>query len=196
MNNLYNLLPVQHLTLGYEMPQLVVAGEEFIKGVRSWPEGPVIGYSAIGCHLLLLYINPTEMEKKEFCETVKFALVYKYNTIFLVFKFGNMPWQDAPYNYSLDRGDRHDPQEHLNGPGNRLFMNCYLINAATGILEEIHVMTLSPDFTRRFLECVQEQAENPTTHEEHARRVARIYGQYRTPKVMVKDALIQCLGGD
>ena len=195
MNNRYNFLPAQNVTVGYEMPQLVVAGEEFIKGVRGWPEGPLVAYSAVGCHLLLLYKNPTEWERKEFYETARFALFYKYNTIFLIFKFGNMPWQDAPYHYSLDRGDRHDPQEHINGPGNRLFINCFLINATTGIVDEMRAMTFSPDFTRRFLECVKDQAENPTTHGDHARRVARIYGQYPTPKSMVKDALVVCQGG-
>ena len=196
MNNDYNPIPGQAALVKYEMPQVIIEGKEFIEGVRSWPEGPLVAYNVAGCHLLLLYRNPTESERKEFYETARFALFYKYGTVFLVFKFGNMPWQDAPYNYSLDSGDRHDPQAHLDGPGNRLFMNCFLINAATGILEEMNVMTVSPEFTRRFLECVKEQAESPVTHEEHRRRIAQIYGQYPMPKSMVKDALVQCRGGD
>jgi hypothetical protein len=181
----------------YSVPQICVVGEEFNKGVKTWPEATIFDYTAGGCHLILSYRHPTTREKETFSGPARFALVFKYGLIFLLFKFGDMPWQDAPYSYWLVPEEiRPDPEADLNKPGDRLFLSCFFINAATGVLEEMRAMTVSPAFTTRLLQCVKEQAERPLTIEEQSLAVARINNQYLRPKAMVRDALVQCMGGD
>jgi hypothetical protein len=193
----FQFVPTQGSFCSYIVPQICVVGQEFNKGVTTWLEGTIFDYTASGCHLLLSYRNPTTREKDAFSGPARFALVSKYGLIFLLFKLGDMPWQDAPYSYWLVPEEiRPDPEADLNKPGNRLFVSCFLINAATGILEEMRAMTFSPQFTTQLLQCVKEQAEHPVTIEEQSVAVARINSQYPTPKAMVKDALVQCRGGD
>lgn len=193
----FQLLPVQGSLDSCIIPQLCVVGEEFNKGVRSWPEATVFEYTAGGCHLLLSYRNPTAREKKAFSGGARFALFCKSDLIFLLFKLGDMPWQYAPYSYWLvPEESRPDPEADMNMLGNRLLVSCFFINAATGILEEMRAMTFSPQFTTQLLQCVKEQAENPVTIEEQSLAVARINQQYPTPKAMVRDSLVQCRGGD
>lgn len=191
-------LPGQGLFCSYTIPQICVVGQEFIQGVTTWPEGTIFDYTAAGgCRLLLIYRHPTTREKDAFSGPARFALVSKYGLIFLLFKFGDMPWQDAPYSYWLVPEEiRPDPEGDLNKPGNRLFLSCFFINAATGVLEEMRAMTLSPSFTTQLLQRVKEQAQKPVTIEEQSLSVSRINSQYHTPKAMVKDALVQCRGGD
>ena len=190
-------LPGQGLLQSYYLPQLCVVGKEFNPGVTTWPEGTIFNYDARGCHLLLSYKHPLKPEIDSFSDTARFALLYKYGTIILTFKLGDLPWQDAPYSYWLNPQEaRPDPVADLNRPENRLFLHCFLINAATGILEDMRVLTFSPEFTTQLLECVKEQAEIPSTPEQHSDAVARIYSQYGVPKAMVRDALVKCRGGD
>jgi hypothetical protein len=194
----FQCLPVKGLFCSYTIPQICVVGQEFIQGVTTWPEGTIFDYTAAGgCRLLLIYRHPTTREKDAFSGPARFALVSKYGLIFLHFKFGDMPWQNAPYSYWLVPEEiRPDPEADLNKPGNRLFLNCFFINAATGILEEMRVMTFSPQFTTQLLQCVKEQAQRTLTIEEQSLSVALINSQYPTPKAMVSDALVQCWGGD
>jgi len=157
----FQFLPVQNSRF---TPQLCVVGQEFSKGVKIWPEATVFDYTADGCHLLLSYRHPTTREKDAFSGPARFALVSKYGLIFLLFKFGDTPWQYAPYSHWLVPEEiRPDPEDDLNKPGNRLFVSCFFINSATGILEEMRAMTFSPQFTTQLLQCVKEQAENPVT---------------------------------
>jgi hypothetical protein len=193
----FEFLPVQGQFHEYFVPQICVVGEHFNKDINIWPEATIFDYTAGGCHLLLSYKHPTTKEKNAFSGPVQFALLYKYDLLFLLFKFGDMPWQDAPYSYWLVPEDiRPDPEEDMNKSGNRLLVSCFFINSATGILEEMRALTFSPDFTTRFLECVEEQAQNPMTVKEQSLAVARINNQYPTPKSMVKDATVKCRGGD
>jgi hypothetical protein len=193
----FQFLPDQGLLYSYSVPQICVVGQEFIQGVTTWPEGTIFDYTAAGCRLLLSYRHPTTREKEAFSGSARFALVFKYGLIFLLFKLGDMPWQDAPYSYwLLPEEIRPDPEADMNKPGDRLFLSCFFINAPTGILEEMRAMTFSPDFTTQLLQCVKEQAQNPVTIEEQSSAVARINSHYPTPKAMVRDALVQCRGGD
>lgn len=193
----FQFVPTQGSFCSYIVPHICVVGQEFNKGVKTWPEGTIFDYTAGGCRLLLSYRNPTTREKAAFSGPARFALISKYGLIFLLFKFGDMPWQDAPYSYWLvPEQIRPDPQADLNKPGNRLFVSCFFIDAATGILEEMRAMTFSPAFTTQLLQCVKEQSQNPVTVEEQSIAVARINQQYPTPKAMIQEALVQCRGGD
>ena len=189
----FQFLPVQ----GQFYPQICVVGEEFNKGIKIWPEANVFEYTAGGCHLLLSYSHPTVREKEAFSDPVQFGLFCKYDLIFVLFKFGDMSWQNAPYSYWMVPEDiRPDPEADMNESGNRLLVSCFFIDAATGILEEMRALSLSPCFTTQLLRCVKDQVQNPVTIKEQSLAVAKINSQYATPKAMLKDALVQCRGGD
>ena len=78
----FQFLPVQ----GQFYPQICVVGEEFNKGIKSWPEANVFEYTAGGCHLLLSYSHPTVREKEAFSDPVQFGLFCKYDLIFVSFQ--------------------------------------------------------------------------------------------------------------
>jgi len=155
-------------------------------------------YNQLGCQLLLAYENPTRQEMQDFHDREwHFALFVKYSSIFLLFKFGNQPWQDAPYSYWLVWPDYcPDPEEDLEAPENRLLLNCFMINAPTGILEGMRSMSFSLDFTTTFLEAVREQVKRPISRADSEEDVRLVYRQYPTPRSMVKDAVAKCRGGD
>lgn len=197
MSNPQQFLSGRGQTHTYSLPSICVVGEQLMEGVNEWPEGSIFDYTDRGCQLLLSYRHPAEQEIEMFSDTVRLALFCKYNVIFLLFKLGNMPWQDAPYSYWLvPEAGRADPEADLRRPGDRLFLHCFLVNAATGVLENMRAVTFSPRFTTQLLESIKAQSLIPTTQEQHSASIAQIYRQYPTPKAMVKDSLVQCKGGD
>ena len=76
-------LPGQGMFYPYSVPHICVVGEEFNKGVITWPEGTIFDYTAGGCRLLLINRHPTAREKDAFSGPARFALFCTYDLIFV-----------------------------------------------------------------------------------------------------------------
>jgi hypothetical protein len=175
----------------------VEVGELLVPGVTSWPEGGQFNWDAGGADLVLRLARPTRAE----VEGVRagpcgFALKVEGDVLFFLYTFRGLPWSDAPYTWHLlPEGLRGIPPAQDTGE-TRLPLHVTLVNAATGVVGALRVVTLSPGFTRALLGAVRVQASTPWCgREEYDRQLGAAYRKYPTTAALLAAASCRTAGG-
>jgi len=165
--------------------QAIVVGKLYQKGVNQYSEGVHYNFDKAG-HILHLFIkNPTasEINNIKKGEIYWNFLVYP-ECLFLLIKFGSLPWFDAPYSWWIVPKQRRivpKLEEH------ELFtIQIILINATTGIVEAIRLISLPKIESQTLLNIIQFQIENPISPEAYHRRIDQIYQLCPTSEAMIK----------
>ena len=109
--------------------------------------------------------------------------------MFLLFKFGDLPWMDAPYSPHLGPAN---PMQYIPA-GQGLAMTCILTDVPSGVIaQNIRVVGLSTMFTRQFSTTVRDVLAQPFDPAAYNRAIARLMRQYST-RDMVSGAIATCL---
>lgn len=142
----------------------LTVGKLFAPGVTRWAEGPEYNYLPGGHFLRLSFAEPSPQEisgvAKGACD---FALHVDGRLIVLFYRFGEdgdaIPWSDAPYDWHLvPEGDL--PSADL-AAASRAALTVALVDATTGVLEALRIVTLSHDFTIALHGAIRAQAALP-----------------------------------
>ena len=161
-------------------------GKLFEPGVTSYPEGVKFDFIEGGPVLLLFFAGPTEEEveavrgggfKIGFLES---GIIednrHKGIIIFLLFRFGRLPWMDAPF--SIHLAQRKTPAEVEDGLGYGL--QVLLIDAATGVLKVIRLVGLGTEWSRNFRQAILEQEAAGFDWRAYDAEIQRTYKMYKT----------------
>lgn len=122
-----------------------------------------------GATLLFKFSHPTAEETRAFKSgiSVKFAVVN--DIIFILARMGTLSWADAPYNKHLSK-DLTVLNTADDGQG--LAITAMLVDANTGILKALKLISLDTNTTRRLTAAIMMQPEIPNYHEKLSHTMA------------------------
>ena len=115
--------------------------------------------------------------------------------IFFLLRFeGVSSWADAPYSFHLvPVEERSLPPDHLS-PQTRAVVTVLLVEARSGIVQAIRVVTLSPAFTRRLFEAIRQQVLQPFDLAYYDATLAEIYERCSSEDLAQLAELIETVG--
>jgi hypothetical protein len=165
--------------------KVLKVGEPFEPGKTHYPECAKFDFTPSGPALFIFLVSPAP-EEVEAIRSGPFRVGFfesaiiedgrhKGTIIFLLFKFGDLPWLDAPF--SIHLAQCKTPAEIEEGLGYGL--NIFLIDANTGILRVMRLVGLGTEWSRRFRQAMLEQdgaGFDPEAYDAEIRRMYRMYG--------------------
>lgn len=179
------------------MATTLSVGQPYAPGVSRYPECTQYNFRAGAHELILFYGSPSKGEVYAARKgTAEFALALPSpQVIILAHRFGDdLPWSDSPYSWHLvPERERDLPSADLE-QSMRAQLRVVLVDAATGIVRALRLLTLSPAFTRALHAAIREQAALPFDGYDRALREA--YARHPSTDSLVARAAIRCTGGE
>lgn len=140
------------------MQQLEV-GKPYQAGLKRISEGFVFVFNQSGGVLKIVFDSPLDSEIKEIKDgKIKLGLIEEKGIIFLLFKFGHLPWMDTPYNVTLSQP--YELQE-LADEKTGYAVQIILIDGMTGIVKALKLIELPHEMSKRLKELVENQRKAP-----------------------------------
>ena len=171
---------------------LLEVGQLYNPKRTRWPETPHLRLSPAGCELALFFTRPAADEIQQVRKNpVSFAWVDEDLVSVLCFRFGTLPWMDAPFEpWRAPIEDRGVP---VGGPGQRLLLQIVLVDAHTGIVKALRTVTWDPAFAKAVRETIRRQLASPYDHPAAGRQLGAIYQQ--DSRTLAGRATVRCTGG-
>lgn len=178
--------------------QIVAIGKPLFENRNNLPEAIEYNYQS-GDHTLLLSMKNLHREEIEAVREAEaeFGLYCENGIVFLLYHFGtSLPWSDSAFSWwNVAEEDRRIPAPPEN-PAERILLKIILVEAATGIVKAIRVMTLSPAFTEKLHDAIREQATGePFSRNEFVARSLCVY-ENKTPSELAARAIVKTKGGE
>ena len=134
------------------------SGDPLAFGVTGFAEGTHYNYTR-GGHSLILSIkdpSPSEVAAVKAGDAV-FCLTTREEAVFLVCRFGDLPWRVAHYNWWINpMMVRPDPQTDSRLASN-VSLGTMLVDASHGTICALRSLKLSPEFSDVLLSSVEAQ---------------------------------------
>lgn len=170
-------------------------GEHLEPGVTRYDEMPEYNYRG-GQHLLIIAMSRPTPEEIEAVRSAAVKLAFTVVDTILVFqyRFGSvLPWSDAVYTWH-----KVPPAEQVRPPRlsgeQRALLTIVLVAAATGVVEALRIVSMSPTFSQRLHRAIERQIDD-TFPADYDAQVARVFAAY-TSRQLRDRALASCTGGD
>jgi len=105
------------------------------------------------------------------------ALYVERNLIILLYKFGQaIRWSDAPYSVHLV--PQEERVELATDENSWALLHILLVDAETGIIKAMRVISLPPDFTSALHRAIKDQAAMPFTPASYNAELESLYAGY------------------
>ena len=120
--------------------------------------------------------------------------------IFFLYRFDTytIPWSDSPYTVQLVKPEYRSMPPALENDAQRYSLMLTVVNADTGIVEALRMLTLSPEFSRALYDAVlfqhSEAYASRWSENGYNARMQAVYARYPRSEDMVKESVI-CTGG-
>lgn len=165
---------------------------------KKWEEHVEYNFRAGAHELRLFFFQPTPEEiKAVLSDPCKFALYVYQDIIFFCFRFGHLPWSDSGSSIHLVPQDERISPPDPDKVEERFLLHVFLVDADTGILKAIRVVSFSPQFTRALHAALWRQLSNPFPEmSEYERQAKRIYNNYTSKEIAEKLSFVRCEGGE
>jgi hypothetical protein len=126
--------------------RVLKVGKPLAEGVTSYPDGQITAdIDESGLFIRVAYADPTKKEIENFKKgAASFGLAEVDNIIFILCKFGDLNWMDAPYESRLSAGAAIDLSEAPPESNAGLAVTVALADARTGIVKSLRLLALSP----------------------------------------------------
>lgn len=176
-------------------PHLYEVGKPYSPNRTKWPENVEYNFRSGAHELRLFYPSPTVREIADVkTGQVRLALYPYLDVIFFCFKFSDQPWSDSPYNINLAPSNERQLPEDADTAEQRRLLTTFLIDANTGILRVIRVVSMSPQFTRALHAAIWKQSEQALPADYDV-QIQRVYGSNTSSQIANKLAIATCRGG-
>lgn len=155
-------------------------GELFEPGKTHYNESTKFDFTESGPILLLFFAGPTRSEVESIREgDIRIGFLEKDGIIFMLFKFQNLPWIDAPFSVHLAQAE--EPVEVKEGTGYGL--QIFLVDANTGILKVMRLIGLGTEWSRRFREVAMRQREVDFDARMYDTKIQNIYRSFSSKEL-------------
>lgn len=173
----------------------LAVGQLLEPGVTRYDEMPEYNYRS-GVHRLIIAmknLTPEEIDAVRHAD-VKLAFTVIGDVLIFQYRFGAvLPWSDAAYTWhKVPAAEQIRPPQLVGDQ--RVLLESILVEATTGIIHALRVVSLSPSMSRRLHEAINRQADAPfpADYDTQTRRVFATY----TSRQLRDRALASCTGGD
>jgi hypothetical protein len=176
---------------------ILTVGKPYMEGQTHWPEAVEYNYRGGSHELRLFYPNlrPQEIAAVE-SGPARFAFARRGDVIYLCWRFGEQPWSDATYSIHLVPPDERVAPPVWTEPTARALLSVILVEATTGLIEAMRVVSFSPDFTRRLHSAIREQLRRPWPGQDaYLRQLTQMYSAYTSQQIATQLAVATCRGG-
>lgn len=178
---------------GHSVEALVV-GQPF-SDRKTWPNNFVGLYYSVGVSTLVVGLRqPTQKEVDGMATgKIRFAIHAEENVIYFCFAIEDcMDWSDMAFTIRL-----LPEEEQIVSDAENVYvpLSMVLIDADTGIIKALRVVTMSATFANFFKKKLREQITAPFSREQHFATVERLNKKYPTSKHIVRAAVIRELAG-
>jgi hypothetical protein len=177
-------------------------GEAYSPTRRSWTEDVDVNYRKRAWELRLFLARPTVREVEAVRRgPAEFAFLEADDALLFLYRFGEaLPWSDKPFSWHLLARSRPEeallPEPVREGEETRDTLQVVLVDAASGIVKALRLLTFSPSFTVALRLAVAREAERPWPGDAaYDARIRRLYARYPTSAAMLRDATARTIGG-
>lgn len=134
-----------------------------------------------GLELRVFYPQPSSREVEAFRRgTASFALAYRDDLIWFLYRFYPLPWAEAVYSQWLVPEERRASPQALEGE-QRYLLQVVLADAETGVIRALRQLTLTPEMSWALKDMYSRQSQSaPITEAEYQRRAAAIQARHET----------------
>ena len=168
-------------------------GELYNPNVKSWLETPQYNYRSGSHELVLFFKRPSTTEITAVKDgKAEFALAVRGDIIFFLYRFGtSIDWSDAPYSWHLvPEAERAIMPGQVAVTGEtRALLTVILVDADSGIIRAMRVVSLSPSFTSRLNQAIVEQSQKPFNSVSYDRQLTELYKSYPNSSNLLKIAI-------
>lgn len=170
-------------------------GMPLVGGVLGYQEGAHYNYTVSGHTLTMALTNPSPAQIRAVQRGVAwFGLVKRDNAIFILSRFGHLPWTVTAYNWWINAPVmRPDPWDDLVQLRGGFSAGVCLVDAGNGLVAALRSVTLSEELSQLFMGMVQEQMRPPFDPWHYLDVVNETLNTNRDPKALVKDAACMCV---
>lgn len=173
-----------------KQPWRLAVGELFAPERTIWPDNSFELRYFDGSYLLqVCEANPPTKSLDAFRHgAVHIGLHFERGVIFFLFRIeGSWAWSDQ----ALSIHRVHPADRKLDSTPGEFFapLSMVLVNAATGVVEAMRMVTMSPRFVRAFQTYMARQLEAPYSAEEHEAAIRAVYAKYPNSKQIAAAAL-------
>lgn len=171
---------------------ILQVGKLYDPARTQWPEGPHASLTGAGCSLVVFLDSPDEEEIRQIrAGAAEFAWADCGEVAILCFRFGVLPWMDAP------NVPWTEPESRRGAPvgdaGNGLALQVILVDAATGIVKGLRLLSWEPGFAEAVRQTIRRQLASPRNDRAAALRLDALYRL--DSSALAEHAAVRCLGG-
>lgn len=133
-------------------------GAPYLAGRTAWPEGVDYNYRSGAHELLFFWRSPSAREVRAVKSgPASFALAVHPPAIYLLYRFGDMGWSDQPFSVHLVPEDQRTVPPPAGVADPHALLTTILVDAATGLVRVLRVVTWSPAFTAALHLAIRDQ---------------------------------------
>lgn len=155
--------------------------------------GDVFIYDQEGPRLLLNRSHPSVDEiNTARNQALELALYATGQVLFLLFRFGNERWSDAPYSLQLNAPERRGLCEEFQ-KGDRYTVRLQLRHYENGATVVNRLARLSPEFSFEMHQLIAHHLFQPLTYNNFRRLTNLAYQEFPRPDDMAASAIIRCV---
>lgn len=176
------------------MPHEFRVGSLYHPARTSWPECAQYAYRGGGHELVLFLGAPSNAERDSVrIGLAEFALFVEPPVIVIVYRFAPaLPWSDAPFSWHLVPEDERvlPPPVDDAPPAERGMLAVTLVDATTGLVRALRMLTWSPEFTRAVHRAIVAQSIAPA--EGYDLALAAVYARHATTIDLLAACAVRC----
>jgi hypothetical protein len=175
---------------------MVAVGLPYEPGVVSYPEGGALfvfdGSPALRLLITLKDPTPAEIESIQ-AGPAKFSWADRPHMGIFGYRFGGRDFSWSAFLWNPHRFPEYAP---LDPGGRHPLMAVTLVDAATGLVRALRLLTLSPRFAQAMHDTSERLAAAPFSQIGYERAEDALDRRYRTPNQLVREtAQLWCTGG-
>jgi|GEM_PF-5328626 len=182
--------------IGGPLMDRIRIGQPLVRGVHGYEEGVHYNYTRGGHDLRMVVKEP----HRSVVDAIQkqpawFALVRREAAVFILSRFGSLPWKVAHYNWWINpplmRPDPWSDLMRLNGSG--LSASVCLVDATDGIVAALRSVRLSLELSRLFIQMVEIQTRPPFDPWRYLEVVEQTCSEGFEPETLLREAACLCV---
>lgn len=179
-------------------------GERYNPKVASWPDGAAeLRVTPQGVEFFLALASPKSYEVKAFRGSAEFAIVPADRHLMWCYRFvdpfnsnvkrNGIPWSDAPWEYHREASA--EPVAVPGGPGESFALHLVLVDAVTGVVQALRLITPPVEFADALRGAVDRQRVTSYDQAAATREINAVYARCpsTTDLLLVADARFEAL---
>jgi len=154
-------------------------GQLYSAGITKYPERAEYNHTINGHELRLFWKSPSPREVDMVRNGQLFLSISTHGPlIMLCYKIGETPWSDCSFSHHLVPPEYRKLPDIPEKDTERHLLLIQLIDADSGIVKAVRVITMSPQHTATLSQEIRKQAQAPFDEADYKLAIDRLYAQY------------------